>query len=190
MKTEFPAIEMLESRIAPATLIVSTLKDITDTAHDTGSLRDAIFLADATPGVTDNIVFQKIGGAPLTGTIKLASALPEITDSLTIQGPVAGKSNGLTINGNNHQIFNVTGGNFTLADLTVSDGQALKGGGFYINDSTGTAGLTDVTITGNHAIAPNADHPSYGGGLWIGATGQVTIFALKNHRELLHRREG
>ena len=39
------AIESLEDRIAPATLVVTTLQDTTDPTHDTGSLRDAIALS-------------------------------------------------------------------------------------------------------------------------------------------------
>jgi hypothetical protein len=64
-------LEVLESRIAPATFVVSTLKDLTDDAHDTGSLRDAIFLANANAAVGgDDIVFQTIvrgHPAPLVG---------------------------------------------------------------------------------------------------------------------------
>jgi len=69
-------IEPLEARIAPATIVVTTLAD---TGDGTGSLRSAIDEANSTLGA-DTITFAE------SGTIKLASALPAIMDDLTITG--------------------------------------------------------------------------------------------------------
>lgn len=172
MKNTRLIIEWLEERIAPAQIVVSNLLD-----SGPGSLRQAILDANASTGVADDIVFQKTTGGALTGTIKLATDLPVITDALTIDGPVAGKSSGITINGNKHEIFNITGGAFTLADLTVKNGQAASGGGLYINDS-GTVQLNDVTVSGNHTLA--ASGHGLGGGIFISASStDVTIFNSK-----------
>jgi hypothetical protein len=161
MKNLHFQVERLESRIAPAQIIISNLHD-----SGAGSLRQAILDANASTGVADTIIFQKTSGGALTGTITLASDLPGITDSLTIDGPVAGKASGISINGNKHEIFSVTSGAFTLADLTVKNGHAQDGGGLYINTS-GTVQLTDVTVTGNHASAASGN--ALGGGIFISA---------------------
>src|SRR5579862_3306395 len=152
-RRNFSSIEVLESRIAPTGGLifkVTTLKDVTDANHDTGSLRDAIFNADAAGG---SIVFEMTAGtktAPLRGTINLLSDLPEITNNVTITGPVAGKSNGIMINGHSHQIINITGGTtVNLTDLTVTKGQSKFGGGIFVSDAGGTVNLTDVNVTGN-----------------------------------------
>ncbi|MEA3186544.1 MAG: hypothetical protein QOD99_374, partial [Chthoniobacter sp.] len=81
-------IERLEARIAPATLIVTTLTDAGD-----GSLRDAITKANAAAG--EDTIILKTG---LHGIVNLASPLPDITDSLTIDGGTKVK---LTIDAHN-----------------------------------------------------------------------------------------
>ncbi|HEX4083578.1 MAG TPA: right-handed parallel beta-helix repeat-containing protein [Chthoniobacteraceae bacterium] len=169
-------IEPLEDRIAPSVFIVSTLAD-----SGAGSLRQAILSAnaDTTTNAVDSIVFQKTPDVFLHGTIKLKSSLPAIDmaagDSLTITGPTAGKPNGITINGGNHQIFSITGGAVTMTDMTVTHGLAPKGGGVYINDGAAIQ-LTDITITGNHAVATGSGAESLGGGVYIsGASSNVTI---------------
>lgn len=50
-----------------------------------GSLRQAILTANGTAGVSDIIAFS-IGAVGSTQTIPLASGLPTITDTLTIDG--------------------------------------------------------------------------------------------------------
>lgn len=175
MNATFSSIEPLEARIAPATILVTTFKDITSAAHDTGSLRDAIFLANASVGVPDEIIFQKTDGKALKGAIPLGSDLPAITDSLTITGSVVGKATGISINGNKHAIFQITDGDVTLKDLTIKNGLAQKGGGILINDAGGTITLTGLAITGNRAIsATNA----LGGGIAI-IEGTVNISTSK-----------
>ena len=97
-------MEPLEDRLAPATFRVGSLLD-----YGSGSLRQAILRANETPGA-DRIEFN-IGIGPQT--INLKSALPTITDPLTIagqtqpgfpapprielNGAAAGSANGLVI---------------------------------------------------------------------------------------------
>src|SRR5262249_37855507 len=67
----------------------------------TGTLRQAIVDANAMAGAD-------IIAAGGTGTITLCSALPQITQDLTINGPGAGM---LTVSGNNSfQVFNIASG--------------------------------------------------------------------------------
>jgi hypothetical protein len=80
------SIEPLESRIAPATFVVTNLEPT-----GAGSLRDAIVEANENPGA-DLILVEK----GLTGTINVVGGEMPITDTLTIKGPGAGK---LTLDG-------------------------------------------------------------------------------------------
>src|SRR4051794_22853704 len=67
-----PALESLEPRQLLSPFVVSSFQD-----SGPGTLRDAIAQANASAGA-DTI------SLPKTGTIKLQSALPAITDDLTI----------------------------------------------------------------------------------------------------------
>src|SRR4051795_7568330 len=70
-------LESLERRAVPAAITVTTAADA-----GPGSLRDAIERANQDPA-PDEIDF-----APsVTGTIRLASALPELTGALAVRGP-------------------------------------------------------------------------------------------------------
>jgi hypothetical protein len=114
------------------------------------ALRDAITAANtmtATNGCTagkghDTIKFS------VTGTIRLADTLPEITDSqLTINGPV---SPGITISGGGKvQVMQVA------PDITLNVNKLKIANGFISNNSgggivnQGTLTLTDSTFSGN-----------------------------------------
>jgi predicted outer membrane repeat protein len=75
------SIELLESRIAPAVFIVTSLNDAGE-----GSLREAVGHANDHEGA-DLIVFEK----GLEGTVNVTGGQIRITDTLTIKGPGAGK---------------------------------------------------------------------------------------------------
>jgi hypothetical protein len=193
----YACIEPLESRIAPASVttpteIVSTLKDITNSTHTTGSLRDALYLADNATGLTD-IVFEVTSHGketPLHGIIALNStlgALPAITNDVNIIGPgitinAGGKLEGLSITGDNSGIsisgltitngsasaggdLSITGGvNISLTGVKLSNGKGATGAGLYIDDSGATITITKSVITGNHAIgAAGATSAGYAG---------------------------
>ncbi|CAN5119189.1 hypothetical protein BH11PLA2_BH11PLA2_16780 [soil metagenome] len=70
-------VEMLEDRSVPATFAVTSLLD-----NGPGTLRQAITDANSTTGA-DTLTFS------IAGTITLASALPTITDEVTIDGSTA-----------------------------------------------------------------------------------------------------
>ena len=110
-----------------------------------GTLRAAITQAnqDAT---NDTITF-----APgLTGTIALASALPDLSQTLTIDGPGASAltvARSAALGTPGFRIFNVpSGAQVAISGLTISGGQSGSGGGIF---NSGTLTVTNSTISGN-----------------------------------------
>ena len=127
------------------------------------ALRDAITAANtktATNGCTagnghDIIEFS------VTGTIALASTLPEVTDNqLTINGPA---SPGITIDGGDNTIPGVqgvqvmpvaSGATLNLIRLTIANGgSGFLGGGV---DNSGTLNVSNSTFSSNQSIKGGA----------------------------------
>ncbi|RLS24046.1 MAG: hypothetical protein DWH70_07785 [Planctomycetota bacterium] len=175
----------LEERIVPATYTVLNASD-----SGAGSLRQAILDANATAD-NDTIDFSVVNS---TYSITLATALPSIattstSGTLTITGLGASS---LTIDANkgNFSIFTInTGGDLTISGVTVSranisgnggafnnsgnltisnstlSGNFASNGGGIFNNVSGTATITNSTISGNSG--------GYGGG--INNSGTLTV---------------
>lgn len=143
-----------------------------NSASGTGSLRDAILLANrgtAGPIVIDNLL----------GLITLDNDLPPILVNMTIQGPATPQA----ISGNSlYQIFYVeTGVTLTASSLSVTSGLAKggnggtggggggmgAGGGLFVRDGA-TANLSSVTFSSNNARGGNG---GTGGGTEAGGGG-------------------
>lgn len=127
-----------------------------------GSLRDAITSANTTPG-PDVINFDP----SVTGTITLLSDLPEILESVSIDGP---GSAALVINGSTHYVFWTT-----LSPTVDIDGITITDAGyddsvFGINFNGGVLNATDIVVAG-----------SYGGILIAGGSGTVTNSGFFNN---------
>lgn len=166
------SIEILESRVAPATFIVTSLAD-----DGPGSLRAAIEEANARDGA-DKIVFK----SGLRGSIALDASLPSITDDVKITGPGSSK---LKIDADGTgRIFTIVRGpdplDVTISGLKLTGGQASRGGAILIDDEGGSVTIKSVAITGNEAIGSDATSggvsgaPAQGGGIFI-ADGRVVI---------------
>jgi hypothetical protein len=159
-------IEPLEARIAPATFLITNLKD-----SGPGSFREALEDANAAAG-PDFIKF----GKSAAGTLKLIQDLPEVTDSVTISGPGAAR---LTVHGMQHQIFAISGEKLTVAisGLKLTGGQAPNGGAVYVDDAAGSVVLSNTVITGNRSVGDSgtagndteAIVPGQGGGIAVAA---------------------
>ena len=112
-----------------------------------GSLRQAILDANAAAGA-DTITFA----ANVTGTINLATALPNISDELTINGPGAGLLNERRNAVANFRIFTILANRTVVINgLTISNGNDNDGGGIQ-NSGLLTINLcviTDNTAGGN-----------------------------------------
>jgi len=133
----------------PATSLEVT--SLADTA-DSGTLRWAITQANATSGgIYDSIIFA----SGLSGTITLTSALPAISQNVTITGL---GQNVLTIDGiGSYRPFMVNAGvSLTLSNLTLKKGQNISGGLIYNNRGTVTASNVRFTsMTGGSAVFNN-----------------------------------
>jgi CSLREA domain-containing protein len=172
-----PFVEVLESRLAPATLTVNTAAD--ETAADSVlSLREAINVVNTqseaglstaeqnqisgTLGNNDTIVFDP----SLNGqTITLTGGVLSISSKLSITGPGAGQ---LTVSGNHASgVFSMSAATVSLWGLTIANGNSdSEGGGIAADSSTLT--LTNCTFTGNSAF-------DYGGGVWSQNTVTLTV---------------
>jgi hypothetical protein len=190
-----PRIELLEDRATPATITVNTLNDTTLPGDKLVSLRDAIIAvntgnlpadADVTAqstgafGTNDTILFDPTlfpagGGGQV---ISLGSALPTITNPLTITGPGAGI---LNIDANFlSRVFdyNDASGNFGLSGIGIIHGVATivppspgpgdDGSGGGIRIQAGGFVASGITLDGNVAA-------SVGGGLAALVGTSVTV---------------
>lgn len=128
---------VLEDRLAPAVFTVTTAAD-----SGAGSLRDAIKHADATPGA-DVIRFHLPSGDT---TIHLASALPSITNAVTIDGtsePGFAGTPLVTIDG--------AGAGVTASGLVFSAGKSTVTGVVVTDfggNGIGIIGTAQVTVQG------------------------------------------
>jgi hypothetical protein len=119
---------------------------VTSTADSgAGSLRQAIADANANPGF-DTITFN------VTGTILLASALPDLSDDVAISGPGA---NALTVKrdpaASSFGIFTVNSGKtVTISGLTITNGATNNKGGGILNDHAMLT-ISNCTVSGNSA---------------------------------------
>jgi hypothetical protein len=144
-----------EPRTRAADYTVNTVLDNEADGCAVGNctLREAI--ADAAAG-------QEIDFG-VSGTIHLSATLGTLTidKDLTITGPGAAV---LSISGDSAiGVFYVDSGNVAFSGLTVTGGDALIGGGFFISGTSPVVTLTNVDVISNSAIS--------GGGvfLWSGS---------------------
>jgi hypothetical protein len=164
MKSAKPRVEILESRVAPATFTVTTLADA-----GAGSLRDALAKADASPGA-DTIKF-KLPAPPAHGENVILLTSGELTSkgNVTIMGPGSGK---LTIDANNaSRVFDINDGNAatdspaTISGLSIIRGKSSgNGGGVYSRESLS---LNDVVVS-------QCSTGAHGGGLSVAGTSLAT----------------
>jgi CSLREA domain-containing protein len=146
------------------------------------TLRAAIQETNFNSPQPDTINFSGV-----SGQIVLTSALPAITDSVTIDGPGADQ---LAIDGDNtYRVLELQNGTTdSVSGLTIRNGQApVTGGTFAVAggiESGGNLTLDHVVVTDNHAAvtAPlNSSPESIGGGIDAGGTLTLTDSTVKNN---------
>ena len=127
----------------PTSLVVTSLLD----DGSVGTLRWAINQANAiSGGIHDSITFG------VDGTVSLTSALPQITQSVTITGN--GIANTIIDGNNSYRLFDVrTARTLTVSNMTLKRGQSTSGGLIYINNGTVNASNMRLTsMTGGSAV--------------------------------------
>jgi len=189
------SFESLEGRDLLAVFTVTNLNDaVVNTPGAAGTLRQAIFDANATPGVADEIVF----GPALGGTIQLTNVGSQVEGSsaFVVTSPITirGNANGITLQRGSAapemRLFRVSPtGNLTLESIMLVDGVArgeqgdMPGeagsqgrGGAILNQ--GTLEVVGSTLYGNAAIGGNGLNAPGGpgiGGAIANDGGTVTI---------------
>jgi len=139
------------SVVYAATFTVTTTSD-----SGAGSLRQAIIDANTTAGS------DVIDASGISGTITLASALPDITTDITINGP--GQSS-LTITGvDTYRVLYVTGGSLSINNLTMSHG-LNNGFAAFIYTNGRQLDATNVTFK---------DTPGNSYAIYSGGNGAIT----------------
>ena len=161
-----PRIEVLEDRLTPSTLTVTTPLDAVDLNDGLFSLREAILAASS----GDQITFdQSLSGS----TINLDPARGQllINKDLDILGLGA---NNLAVSGQNlSRVFEIAfGATDTISGLTIKNGKAAYGGGI-LND--GTLTLSDSIVSGNFVT-------SIGGGIYNSGTATISGTTLSGNR--------
>lgn len=165
-------LEYLEDRATPAAFTVDTVSDVPVVGKTT--LRQAITAANNAAGA-DQINID----LPAGSTINLQSALPAITDSVTITAPAAGTTvarNAVAA----FRVFEVTSGTVEFKYLTITGGLAPgdRGGGIK---NAGTLTLTSCDIWGN--AAPSQGVASgWGGGVYNTGTLNLRSTTVHNNQ--------
>jgi hypothetical protein len=153
-------LEVLENRtlLSFAGCIVDRLSDTGAGSGLMGDLRYCI--TNVTDG--DAITFA------VQGTINLTGPLPDLTHSISIDGPGPGLLNVRRDSGGDYRIFRVVSGpTVVLTGLTITNGLAADGAGILNN---GTLTLTNATLSGN--FTPYVFGASGGG---ISNSGALTL---------------
>jgi hypothetical protein len=163
--------EPLESRQMLAAFTVNSLLDSMNATDGVTTLREALAAASQNPGA-DTIQFAPSLTALGSATIGLtydgnSDGFPDqlvIDSDVTVEGPGA---NLLSISGDNltRVLFENSGVTAAISGLTIKDGNADAGGGIFAMGS----------LTLDHAVVKNNTASSYGGGMYVGNTGYLSL---------------
>lgn len=162
--------------------LASTYPVTTDADSGAGSLRAAITSVDSAPAPPDVIEFS-----PSVGTITLASELPALVQSVTIDG------NGATIDGARaYRGLFAYSGTIAISDLTIANavadggagaggggGGAGLGGGLFVASGAAVT-LSDVNFTDDGARGGSGGDATGGGGGGLGGAGSPSAFVPTN----------
>ena len=124
-----------------------TVNALTDTGTGTGTSGDLRYVLTQVnlDSTADTVTFS----SGLTGTITLTSALPAITNNVTITGPGA---NAVTISGAGaYTVFTINASTVNISGLTIANGYAATEGGGIVNNSA-TLTVTNCVFLSNKAV--------------------------------------
>jgi hypothetical protein len=154
---------MLEDRNLPSTFTVDHLADDLVGSGLNGSLRYTITNAVD----NDTITFG------VTGTINLTGALPDLTHSVSIQGPGADRLTVRRDTGGNYRILTVDSGTMvSISGLMIANGYVPTGGGIR---NSGTLTVSNCIISGNTAYG------GLGGGIYNDGTMTISSSTISGN---------
>ena len=147
----------------------------------TGSLRQAVVDANNTSGA-DTVVFDS--SFTPGSTINLSSGALSITDSITINGPVAGDANSLILDGL-YQNSHIIGSNFQPGQTVTLENMTLHNGRYTGTESYGSIGgvgggaifIKGANLIINHGNVTNnstTQNGANGGGIFV-VFGNMTL---------------
>ncbi|TAD77647.1 MAG: choice-of-anchor D domain-containing protein [Oscillatoriales cyanobacterium] len=143
--------------------VVNVLTDGSTYADLEGSLRQAVINANTFAG-TDAISFSGV-----TGTVNLLSALPALSQSVTING--GGNTIQRSGGAGDFSIFMVNGGiNFGLDNATIAGGRGTTGGGVVTAGNGAVVTINNATFDNNEATTIGG----YGGAISV-INGNLTV---------------
>ena len=159
------ALGLLGAPLVPAALAITlgnviTVNSLVDVAANDGvcTLREAITAANANTA-SGAAAGECAAGSPtgrdsieivVGGTLTLTSALPAISSDMLIAG--MGPNVNTVSGASTFRVFDITSGEVTVADLTITGGAGNPGGAIR-NDGTLTVSLS--TVTGNSTSPDN-----------------------------------
>lgn len=139
--------------VACAPLTVNSLADTPDANVSNGICADASGNCTLRAAIEEANV-QNCGNIinfSVNGTIQLGSALPALAANITLNGPGASLLTVRRNTGGNYGIFAINPSRtVTISGLTVSDGNAVSGGGVLINSGS-VVTLNSCVVTNNTA---------------------------------------
>jgi hypothetical protein len=179
-----PRLEILEDRTLLSVCTVDRLTDLGQGTGLTGDLRYCITQAQNGDSITFGV----------TGTINLTRALPDLTQSISIEGPGADLLTVRRNTGGDYSVFSVAGSpTVSIFNMTINNGSntggIYNGGSLMVNHSTisgnsagsgrsgggihndGSLMVNNSTISGNTG---GAGPGSGGGGIYNGG-GTLTV---------------
>jgi hypothetical protein len=189
-------LELLEDRLAPATLTVNSTADTASPTDPYLSLREAVAIVNSPSlpsglsnqilgqisgtlhqGGSDTVVFDPaVVTSPITlGGTQLRLSLPGSTAVVTIDG-----GSGVTLDGNNAtRVLEVAGGvEATLRHLTIAHGHIFANGSGILNN--GSLTISNCTLSSNTA-APFPGRAPSGGGIFSTSMLTVTDSTISNN---------
>jgi hypothetical protein len=170
-----PDLERLEVRTAPAVYTVTGTADglgtITSTGPDTfdaSTLRAAVIAANADAPAADTIIVPagtyRLTVPPTVSDDEFSGDL-NVTNSVSIQG--AGADSTIIDANQLDRAFDIgVTGTVSLSGLTITNGNALEGGGIENFGSNSSVTLSNSTLSGNTAVSAGGGIANeYGGNL-------------------------
>ncbi|GAB3559783.1 putative Ig domain-containing protein [Spirosoma fluminis] len=160
MKPNFYLLFLVVLGLSGPLAKAQTTFTVTNTADaGAGSLRQALLDVMASSSPAPFTIT-----ASVSGTINLASVLPDITQDIAFMGPGASNLTVRRASGGDYRIFNIPNNNtVSFTGFTIADGNANTGGGIA---SRGPLSLSNCILRNNTA--------SVGGGVYGGAATSLT----------------